>query len=368
MRYLSFFLFLSALLFSCKKKKQEETRSFYMAVTPWPADFTQQEVDISYNFINNQCDLVSYHFDEGIPYEEAYTNSNWPAELLTQIQTHKTKTTSGKIVFLSSSAVNLSRKQKAEYSRFSTGISSTIKNQWAALAINDDKVVTAYTKYVIFLANQLNASFINYGVESNGDWNSTDFNLYKDFLSKVYVRLKAVFPSKPVMISLMTSEVAINLNYASQLMPYTDYLALSSYPYTHVSSSANGNTNPDLFPTSYFNNYLNLAPTKPFGFAETGYIAEDLVVPSFNLNKKGNSDWQNKYLNLTIDLLKKRNGKFLIWFCSKDYDVGNNTLRSLGLYQDLFALWEDTGLIDENNNKRPVYTTWNDWMKKRRTD
>lgn len=339
-----------------------------MGVTPWPADLTQPELDKAYNFINNECDMVSHHFDEGIPYEEAYNNNGWPAELLTEIQSRKSKTASGKTVFLSSAAVNLSRKEKADYSRFSTGISSTIKNQWLAIPINDDKIVTAYTNYIIFLTHQLNASFINYGVESNGEWSPTDFNLYKDFISKVYARLKTAFPSKPVFLSVMTSEMPLMLNYASQLMPYTDYLALSSYPYTHISSSANGNTNPSLFPSSYFNDYISLAPSKPFGFAETAYIAEDLFVPSFSLNKQGTADWQKDYLEKVCQLLQERKGKFLIWFCSKDYDAGNNTLRTLGLYQDLFALWEDTGLLNENNVQRPAYNSWKQWIKKQRVD
>jgi hypothetical protein len=369
MKALYVLLLFASFICSCKKKKQEQSyRSFYMAVTPWPADFTTAELNTSYSFINNDCDMLSHHFDEGIPYAEAYNNSNWPAELLAEIQTRKSKTTAGKTIFLSIAAVNLTRKQKADYSRFSTSISTAVKNQWMSLPINDEKIITAYTNYVIFLANQFNPSFINYGVESNGEWTNSDFLLYKDFLSKVYARLKVAFPSMPIMISVMTSELPLPLSYASQLMPYTDYLAFSSYPYTHVSSSANGNTNPALFPSAYYNNYLNLAPSKPFGFAETGYIAEDLVVPSFNLNKQGRADWQNDYLKLTIDILQKRKGKFLIWFCSKDYDAGNNTLRSLGMYQDLFALWEDTGLMDENNNQRPAYSTWKEWIKKARED
>jgi hypothetical protein len=167
-------LLCTLILFSCKKKKQEETRSFYMGVTPWPADFNETELNNAYLFANNECDIISHHFDEGIPYEEAYNNNNWPAGLLTELQTRKTKTATGKTVFLSSAAVNISRKEKADYSRFSTGISATVKNQWLALPVNDDKIVTAYTNYVIFLANELNASFINYGVESNGEWTNSD--------------------------------------------------------------------------------------------------------------------------------------------------------------------------------------------------
>ena len=52
-----------------------------MGVTPWPADFTSAEIDSAYQFINHHCDIVSHHFDEGIPYEDAYiTWLNWMAK------------------------------------------------------------------------------------------------------------------------------------------------------------------------------------------------------------------------------------------------------------------------------------------------
>jgi hypothetical protein len=366
-RIIFILLFFLVEIIACKKKTPEQTRSFYMGITPWPADFTQLEVDNAYLFINNNCDLVSHHFDEGIPYEEAYTNSNWPAGLIADIQIRKTKTIAGKKIFLSSSALNLTRKEKSDYYRFSDNISAFIKNQWIQLPVNDPKVITAYVNYVSYLVTELNPAFINYGVESNVEsWNASDFLLYKDFLSKVYVKLKAAFPTIPVMISFIVNETPQSLNFASQLISYSDYLSLSAYPYTHISSSANGNTYPSLFPASYFTNYFNLANGKPFGFAETGFIAEDLVIPSFNLNKQGNEQWQKDYIELICKLTNERNGKFIIWFCSKDYDAGNNTLRTLGLYQDLLGLWEDTGLLDENNKQRLSFKSWANWIKRKK--
>jgi hypothetical protein len=63
---LLYFLIFSSI--ACKKNTPgAETRSFYMGVTPWQADFTEAEVNNSYDFINNHCDIVSHHFDDGIP-------------------------------------------------------------------------------------------------------------------------------------------------------------------------------------------------------------------------------------------------------------------------------------------------------------
>jgi len=365
MRIASFCLLL-VLIAGCKKNNDEQnSRSFYMAVTPWPSDFTQSGLDSAYRFINDNCDMVSHHFDEGIPYEEAYTNLPWPQYLQNEMAIRKTKVAAGKKVFLSVAPLDLTRKQKAGYYRESTLISQTIKDHWSALAISDNKVVTAYVNYVSYLVDQLNPQFLNYGVESNEmRWNPASFQLYKDFLSKVYAQLKVKYPSLPIFISFMVYEDPLATHLAAQLIPYTDYVSLSAYPYIVALSTADGNTDPSRFADDLFTRFINLAPAKPFGFAETGYIAEDLIVPSFSLNKRGNTQWQKEYLNLVCRLTNDKKGKFVIWFCNQDYDAGNNRLKALGLYTDLFALWEDTGLIDEHGMFRPALQTWKEWLNK----
>lgn len=349
----------------CKRNSVKETRWFYMAVTPWPADFTQAAVDDAYNFINANCDMVSHHFDEGIPYQEAFNNLPWPQQLVNEVNSRKTQTASGKTIFLSVSALNLTRREKAGYYANSSNIADSIKNYWKQLPVNDDKVVTAYVRYVSYLVDVLKPSFVNYGVESNEmNWNPAQFALYKDFLSKVFQQLKAKYPQLPCMISFMVSEHPAALSFASQLVPYTDYISLSAYPYTSASTTADGNTDPKKFPSDYFTRFIDLAPSRPWGFAETGFIAQDLVIPSFSLNKQGTSQWQKDYLQLVLDLSQSRKGKFLIWFCHADYDAGNSRLKSLGLYQDLFGLWQDIGFKDENNSERPSYQLWLQWQKK----
>jgi hypothetical protein len=355
------------LLCGCKKTtEKKETRSFYMGVTPWPADFTDAELTKAYDFINQHCDLVSHHFDEGVPYEEAYKNLPWPTRLTNEVAQRKTKLTAGKVIFLSSSALTLSRKEKADYySSSDAGISDSIKNYWRSLPANDNKVVTAYVNYISYLISQFKPAFVNYGVESNNlDWNPAAFLIYKEFLSKVYAQLKLKFPDIPFFVSFMVNESPIALGYAAQLMPYSDYVALSAYPYTVSGSTANGNTDPALFAADFFTRFLDLAPGKPWGFAETAYIAEDLIIPSFSLNKKGTDAWQQNYLNIICNLCNQRKADFLIWFCSKDYDAGDTRLKNLGLYQDLFGFWEDTGLKDENDRERGAYQLWLLWMEK----
>lgn len=364
-----FFCFLLTANIQCRKSDPvAETRSFYMGVTPWPADFTVAEVDTAYRFINDHCDIVSHHFDDGIPYEEAFYNRPMPSVFVQDVSTRKTKTAAGKKILLSISALGLSRTAKPEYYSNAPATDS-IKNYWRQLPYDDSKMVTVYVNYVSWLIEQLPPVYVNFGVESNSaNWNPAEFQRYKNFLSQVYPRLKAKYPALPFFISFMVDETTEGFNYAGQLIPYTDFIGLSAYPYVTVSSSAGGNTNPQLFPANYFEKFANLAANKPLAFAETGYIAEDLVVPSFSLNKQGNAGWQQDYLERVLKFCNDRKAKLFIWFCSKDYDAGNARLRSLNLYQDLFGLWEDTGLKDELGNERPSYKSWLQWMAKSRTE
>lgn len=353
-------------LFGCTKKtNNDQSRSFSMAVTPWPADFTPAAVDDAYSFIDQHCDMVSHHFDEGIPYEEAYNNLPWPQQLRDDVAYRKMKT-SNKKVFLSVAALNLTRHEKADYYQQATNISDSIKNYWKQLPFNDDKMVTAYVRYVSYLIDQLHPQFVNYGVESNDvHWDITQFGLYKEFLSKVFLQLKTKYPQLPFFVSFMVNEDPIALSLSSQLLPYSDYVSLSAYPYAAASSTLDGNTDPKRFPSDFFTRFLNLAPDKPWGFAETGYIAQDLDIPAYSLHRQGTTQWQKDYLDLICQLCNSRKAKFLIWFCYADYDAGCERLKSLGLYQDLFGMWKDIGLKDENTIERPAYQLWLQWMKRK---
>jgi hypothetical protein len=365
LQFIVLFSILLGVSLSCSSNDSipKETRTFLMGTTPWPADFTVAEVDTSYAFINNHCDLVSHHFDDGIPYQEAFNSQPMPIDLQQDVQNRIARTASNKKILLSVSALNLTRFHKADYYPKST-VSDAVKSYWNGLPPNNSDVISAYVNYISWLIDSFNPTYVNYAVESNvATFPSLDFVAYKDFLSQVYPLLKNRYPNLPFFISFIVDETNEGFANANQLLPYTDYIGLSAYPYVTVSSSANGDTNPALFPSNYFEKFI-LMDDKPFCFSETGYMAENISIPAFNLNKTGNEAWQNAYLKTICNLSNTYNAKFIIWFCSKDYDAGIATLQSLNLYQDLFGLWKDTGLKDQNGKKRLSYDTWLDWMGK----
>lgn len=368
-----FFLILLIILIGCSKNNDEvipistkEKRTFYMGTTPWPADLTVAEVNKTYDFINNNCDIVAHHFDEGIPFEEAFNNTAMPNSLVDNVNFRLQKTAPTKKIFLSVSALAINRKAKASYYNGAT-TANTTKTYWENLSFDDPKVITAYVNYVNWLIGKFHPIYVNYGVESNAMlWNASEFAKYKYFVAQVYQKLKIDNPNIPLFISFIVDESPQGLDYANQLINYTDFVALSAYPYIGVSSSANGDTNPANFPANYFEKYINLSATKPLAFAETGYAAENLVIPDLNLNKQSNEIYQKDYLEKVLDICKNKKAKLFIWFCPKDYNALITNFQNQGIYSqqtiNLLSLWKDIGLINENGVQRPAYNSWINWM------
>jgi len=358
---LLFFVGILLLSNSCKKESLKyDTRSFYLGVTPWPPDFTATGYNLTYNFINDNCDIVSHHFDDGVPWEEIYTNLPLPQKLVDDVDRRKQKTNSGKKVLLSVAALKISRKERAAY--YGESPNASYADSWALKHFNDTMVVTAYVKFIVYLAGQLNADYINFGVESNlGNWEASAFEEYKQFLSMVHDKLKTIYPDKPCFISFMITPDPTFLTNAKQLEPYTDWITISAYPYTYIGSPVHGSSSPALIPSGLFQSFADINSAKPFAVAETGYIAEDLNLTG--LNKEGNAQWQEDYLNYLFDFCQKNHAKFIIWFCAYDYDAAVNTFSALGYTQELVLLWRDTGLIDENMVQRPGFSVWKQWLK-----
>ncbi|NJM80162.1 MAG: hypothetical protein HC854_12085 [Flavobacterium sp.] len=195
------YIVLIVFLISCKPDDVviEENRNFHMGVTPWPGNFTLSDLDIAYDFINNHCDIVSHHFDEGIPYEEAFNNQTMPIELQQQIEYRNAKTNDDKKILLSIAALDLTRKSKAEYHDKSL-VSNAIKQEWMTKDFNDATVITAYINYVNYLINAFNPNYVNFGVESNVEtFEVLEFAKYKDFIAQVYASLKATHPNLPLL-------------------------------------------------------------------------------------------------------------------------------------------------------------------------
>ena len=92
-----------------------------------------------------------------------------------------------------------------------------------------------------------------------------------------------------------------------------------------------------------FPNVLSIWWKQAWGFAETEFYRKP-VVPSYSLNKQGTWHGRRLILKKYADWQLNTMQNSCYGSAVKTMMPVNITLQSLGLYRDLFALWQDTGL------------------------
>ena len=196
------------------------------------------------------------------------------------------------------------------------------------------------------------------GIEVNllidNDPSLNKWQAYLNLQSFVYSQLKIDYPYLPIFVSFSTMELVsgyTNSNHALQMegldniKNYTDYYALSLYPFL-------SNLGTDDLPSNFFDNIFTLS-TKPLCITETGYPAQSDTVGTIIYN--GTPDKQNNYFTKLFAAANTYNAKFIINFLIRDYDA---LWRANGSPDDINRVWKDTGLYDENGNARPADKTW----------
>jgi hypothetical protein len=137
-----------------------------------------------------------------------------------------------------------------------------------------------------------------------------------------------------------------------EILPYTDIIAISSYPFTRYSD-------PSLIPSNHFSEFASLSP-KPFAVAETGFPSDSTVInEAFTVT--GTPEWQTEYLEFLLTNCQKLEAEFMIWFCPVDYDKTWEYLIDYGI-DPIYKLWIDTGLLDEKLQEKPALDLWDQWL------
>ncbi len=91
-------------------------------------------------------------------------------------------------------------------------------------------------------------------------------------------------------------------------------------------------------------------------FVETGHLAENLSIPTLNVSINGDECGQNAYLETLLTNAQVQDYEFVIWSAHRGYDALLQIFPEE--VKDSVRLWGDTGLLDENGNKRVSCATW----------
>lgn len=338
------------------------TRSFQMGFTPWPYDATLDALNTTYTLIQQHGDIVAHHLTEGVPWEAALNRTAYPAHLTREIDGRVSQTLSDKTVYLAIDSLSILR--EALIGNWGESGQESRTAPWDSRSFADPEVIAAFSNFSLDMIARFQPAYFNYATEVNELYNRAPgaFDEFAVFARGVYNNIKAQYPDLPVMVSiaLKSPGAAETTAFASQfgrIADYVDVVGISAYPYAFY--SAEEGASPDTLPENWLSQIRVIAPNKPVAITETGWVAQDLLLPRFNIDVSSDDTTQRNYVERMLNEAQRLEASFVIWFTAVDFDALWSTV--LGSY-DLAAIWRDTGLYDETLRPRPGLDVWQEWL------
>ncbi len=341
------------------------SRSYAMGFTDFPYALTIEALNNTYAVLAQDADMAVMHFDDGIPWQEALDGvnnqtsylQNYPTDLLNSISYKKSSIATGHVVYLAVTPLNTLRDGLAPHR--GNAANEALTAPWNAYALDDPHVVSAYIAHCENMIDAFQPDYFAYAIEANilRSAAPSKWQAFVNLAQQTYTSIKANHPDLPVFVSLQAGFFHQNetdqTTAIQQLLPYTDFIAISAYPYTEDSD-------PHNLPIDYFSSLAALAPTKPFAIAETAWPAEDVTDvnnPSVVLIPASTA-MQQAYLQRLLADADTLHARFVNWFFIRDYDdLWDSTLKTQP-NAALLRLWKDTGLFDGAGNARPALDVW----------
>jgi len=346
-----------------KAIKDVGKRSFLMGLSMFPYDYTEKAIKDTKEIVKKNADAVIIPIEKGVPWEEAKDNKPFTEDVNKQISAIVQNIPSNKEVFLTSSPFN--------------GFKDNVADDWNVLGnekrsgeftdckFSEDKVTIAYINYITELTKKTNASVIVYAPEVNLLLENAP-NLWPDFevfCSKVYPELKKKFPDKKFLFSIQLDKYYLKESEQKEklrgIIKYSDYITVKSFPYAYSKYKK-----PTELPKNYFSKIRQIDSRRPYAILETSYTAKNLKTTNFNA--VGNEKYQKEYLKFVMESATNENSRFICWSISRDYDKLWNIMKENNKNQDnVFEIWKNTGLFDQNGNKRDGFKIWNEYFKRK---
>jgi hypothetical protein len=340
---------------------KENKRSFYMGFTPFPYDITSEAVLYVYNKIATDADIISHHFDDGIPWIEALAGTDFHPNVVSDWQFRLFNTPAGHKIFVSVTPINFTRNGMAAYK--SEENSMPLPFPWDTISFNHPDVKTAYLNYCTRVIEFFNPDYFCFGIEVNllMEQNPSLWNKYVELQRFIYLRLKNQFPGLALFVSYAGSQLLpgyTNANASDQTrafnetITHSDYYGISLYPFLSAFTT-------DSIPADMFDKLFSLS-SKPIVLSETGYPAESISIFGGTIVFEGTPEKQNNYFSRLFSAANNRGVEFIINFVLRDYDA---LWQAIGSPDDITKVWRDTGFYDENAETRIAHQLWMDKLK-----
>lgn len=338
------------------------SRPFYMGFTSVPYQDTPDNVNDTFSRINQNADIITHQFVDGIPWEEAFNNTALPADLQSDINNKAAQSTTEKTV-VSLDIINPER--TGMIGMYSSDGVMPSQAPWSTRDFTSPEVVTAYVNYAVQLIDQLDADYLVFGEEANLLLlNEPDqYSDFTVFAQQTYNQLKALRPDVELMISIAlrspdSIDTATVIGRISELIPFTDIVGLSVYPYRFYTHT--GLSDPANLPADWLSHMRVIAQGKPLAVTQTAWIGETLNLESeANFTVTGTAEFQDAYLDRLFQDANAFDFTFITWYAIVDTDRLISDAfpeTSNAISPDLFR--RDTGLSDQDLTARSALSTW----------
>ena len=336
-------------------------RSFRMGFTPLPYDLTPEAFDETYARIAENGDIVSHLLDEGVPWTAAANGTTFHPNVEADIARRIAGTRTSSAVLLSVTPLAQDRVSLAGEWAEAGGM--PLPESLEGLSFDHPDVVSAFVGYALRMIDRFDPDYFAYAIEI------TDLatepadrrEAFVAFAAEVHRAVKRVHPELPVFptwsLGNRTSFTDDLRAFVEALAPYSDILAVSTYPY--VWDGVGGEA--DRLPDDWFAKMAEVLPDKPFAVAQTGFLSGTYRnLPSLVWISAGPED-QAEYVSDLLSEAARLEAEFVVWYVPVDYDRLWDRLDAMGM-SEWFAQWMRTGLWSSDFQPRPALQVWSEWL------
>ena len=332
-------------------------RSYRLGFTPFPYEISMEAVNWVYDTLAEDSDVIMQHFDNGVPWPEALAGEPYSDNIMNDWEMRRSLTPPDHAIILSMTPIAFFRDGIALYRGDQDDM--PLPAPWDSYTFEDPEVSTAYFNHLHRAIEYFQPDYLVMGIEVNMLLSKRPdlWAGYVEMQQLVYDKLKTLYPDLPMMVSVLGmayfpqyapeyDDLPAQLAGLEQLLPYSDYFAISLYPY--LSSLVDG------IPPHFFDDLFALAGDKPIAISETGYPAQILQMQTVDYTFPGTPERQNAYITGLLAQADAYDFQFIVNFVLRDYDALYEAIGG----GDLAAVWRDTGLYDENGQPRLVLESW----------
>lgn len=336
-------------------------RPFHLGFTPFPFDATAEAVDKVYEYLAKDADLYGFHMLGGVPWNEAGQGAGlagWGSNIRATFTSQKSKVQPGHAIYLGLTPLNDARAGLADH--WGDAEHMPLTPPWDTYTFDAPEVRAAYLKFCEEAVAHYAPDYLAIGIEVNllKKHSPQLWAGYVTLQRETYQALKAKHPTLPVFVTLTAvdlldgwtdSDPTAQAQALADVLPYSDYLALSFYPY--MSKYTTG-----PLPKDTFDQLAARAGGKPIAVSETGYPAETFTMSSIPATFEGTPAKQDAWFAQLFAEAEARRFPFLVNFAARDYDALWEKMPDAG--KELGLVWRDTGLWAADGTERPALTRW----------